>query len=37
MKPFAYAFVCAVALTGLYFKVEYSDWLLLIGCIGLLS
>ena len=37
MNMIAYVLACAVGLTGIYFKVEYSGWVVLIGCLGLLS
>ncbi len=35
MKIIGYALTCAIGLAGLYFKVEYSGWVLFLGCAGL--
>jgi fatty acid desaturase len=37
MKIFAYVALCAVGLAGIYFHVDYSGWVLLIGCLGVLN
>jgi hypothetical protein len=36
-KLFIYLLLCALGLLGLYFKVEYSGWVLFVGLMGMLA